>query len=280
PQRRGACGTVIVCPVWRPPSGRRVDERAAPRAAAKRHGGFQGPRIMLQTRIPDQQGLYDPRHEHESCGVGFVVDLHGRKSHDIVRQALTVLNNLEHRGACGCEANTGDGAGILLQTPHAFLQNACEPLKIKLPAAGEYGVGTVFLPTDPQERRQCEGLFEKIIREEGQLALGWRTVPTRNADVGPPARAAEPANRQGVSGQPGRGTAAGLPDELAFERKLYVIRKRVENEVRRSALAQRGMFYVASLSCKTIIYKGMLNAPQVVAYFPDLQDPAVESALA
>jgi glutamate synthase (ferredoxin) len=235
---------------------------------------------MLQPRTPDKQGLYDPRHEHDACGVGFVVDLHGRKSHDIVRQALTILDNLEHRGACGCEANTGDGAGILLQTPHAFLQKVCEPLKIKLPVAGDYGVGTVFLPTDPQERRQCEGMFEKIIREEGQLALGWRTVPTRNADIGPTARAAEPVIRQVFIGRQGRGTTAAVPDELAFERKLYVIRKRVESQVRKSSLAQRGMFYVPSLSCKTLIYKGMLNAPQVLPYFPDLQDPAVESALA
>jgi glutamate synthase domain-containing protein 2/glutamate synthase domain-containing protein 1/glutamate synthase domain-containing protein 3 len=235
---------------------------------------------MIQTRTPEPQGLYDPRHEHDACGVGFVVDLQGRKSHDIVRQALTILNNLEHRGACGCEANTGDGAGILLQAPHAFLQKACEALKIRLPAAGDYGVGTVFLPTDPQERRQCEGMFEKIIREEGQLALGWRTVPTRNGDIGPTARAAEPVIRQVFIGRQGRGTTADLPDELAFERKLYVIRKRVENEVRKSSLAQRAMFYIASLSCKTLIYKGMLNAPQVLPYFPDLEDPAVESALA
>jgi glutamate synthase (ferredoxin) len=235
---------------------------------------------MLQTRTPEAQGLYDPRHEHDACGVGFVVDLKGRKSHDIVRQALTILNNLEHRGACGCEVNTGDGAGILLQTPHVFLQKACEPLKIRLPAAGDYGVGTVFLPTAPQERRHCEGLFEKIIREEGQLALGWRTVPTHNTDLGPTARAVEPVIRQVFIGRQGRGTTADLPDELAFERKLYVIRKRVENEVRKTSLSQRGMFYVPSLSCKTLIYKGMLNAPQVLPYFPDLQDPAVESALA
>ncbi len=235
---------------------------------------------MIQTTPPAAQGLYDPRHEHDACGVGFVVDLKGRKSHDIVRQALTILNNLEHRGACGCEANTGDGAGILLQTPHAFLHKACEPLKIRLPAPGEYGVGTVFLPTDPQERRQCEGLFEKVIRAEGQLALGWRSVPTHNTDLGPTARAAEPVIRQVFIGRQGRGTPADLPDELAYERKLYVIRKRVENVVRNASLAQKGMFYIPSLSCKTLIYKGMLNAPQVLPYFPDLQDPTVESALA
>jgi glutamate synthase (NADPH) large chain len=235
---------------------------------------------MIQTRTPEQQGLYDPRYEHDSCGVGFVVDLKGRKSHDIVRQALTILNNLEHRGACGCEANTGDGAGILLQTPHAFLQKVCEPHKIRIPAPGDYGVGLVFLPTDPQERRQCEGMFEKIIREEGQLLLGWRTVPTRNADLGPTARASEPVIRQVFIGRQGRGTSADLPDELAFERKLFVIRKRVENDVLKSSLAQRAMFYIPSLSNKTLIYKGMLNAPQVLPYFPDLEDAAIVSGLA
>src|SRR5437868_1206950 len=211
---------------------------------------------MTHGRTPEAQGLYDPRYEHDACGVGFVVDLKGRRSHAIVENALTVLSNLEHRGACGCEANTGDGAGILLQMPHGFLLKACEAVKVRLPAAGDYGVGTVFLPTDPSERRQCEGMFEKVIREEGQVVLGWRTVPTRNADVGPTARAGEPVIRQVFIGRQGRGTTAAVPDELAFERKLFVIRKRVENAVRQSSLSQKGLFYVASLSCKTLVYKG------------------------
>src|SRR5438067_11345793 len=117
---------------------------------------------------PSAQGLYDPRDEHDACGVGFVVDIKGRKSHGIVRKALRVLVNLEHRGACGCEANTGDGAGILIQTPHKFFQQEAKKLKIKLPAAGEYGVGMVFLPHDEQSRERCEKLFEKIVRDEGQ----------------------------------------------------------------------------------------------------------------
>src|SRR5579884_3296439 len=133
---------------------------------------------MLQPIPPAKQGLYDPRHEKDACGVGFVVDLKGRKSHDIVRQALTVLLNLEHRGACGCEANTGDGAGILLQTPHRFLARECDRLGVRLPPPGHYGVAMVFLPTDAGERRHCEGLFEQIAREEGQTVLGWRDVPT------------------------------------------------------------------------------------------------------
>jgi glutamate synthase (ferredoxin) len=229
---------------------------------------------MTQATIPPQQGLYDPWYEHDACGVGFVVDLHGRQAHDIVQKAIRILENLEHRGASGCEKNTGDGAGILLQLPHRFFQIECERLNIKLPAAREYGAGLVFLPTDPHQRASCEGLFEQVVREEGQALLGWRTVPTDDSPIGPTARAAEPVMRQVLIGR------RGLKDELAFERKLYVIRKRVERVVASSKLAQRGMFYVPSLSFRTLIYKGMLSAPQLRPYFPDLRDPALESALA
>jgi glutamate synthase (ferredoxin) len=230
---------------------------------------------MKRPRNPSKQGLYDPRHEHDSCGVGFVVDLAGRKSHDIVRQALQVLENLEHRGACGCEANTGDGAGILIQMPHRFLAEKCEKRKIKLSAPGEYGVGMLFLPTHPDDQHHCERLIVDIINEEGQRFLGWRSVPTDNKTLGPTARAVEPKVRQ-IFIQ--RGDA--LSDEMAFERKLYVIRKRVEKAVRESNIGQRGMFYIPSLSHKTLVYKGMLNATQVLDYFPDLRDPMLETALA
>src|SRR5438874_301971 len=145
---------------------------------------------------PGAAGLYDPLHEHDACGVGFVVHIKGRRSHAIVRQALQVLLNLRHRGACGCEANTGDGAGILLQTPHAFLKEACAEAKIPLPAPREYGVGMVYLSPDSTQRRTCEQLFEKIVREEGQGVLGWRTVPTNNASLGATAKASEPFMRQ------------------------------------------------------------------------------------
>src|SRR6266567_2026183 len=136
-----------------------------------------------RTRPPGAQGLYDPRFEHEACGVGFVVNIKGKKSHAIIEQALQVLLNLNHRGACGCEANTGDGAGMLIQMPHAFLQQAAGEAAIKLPAAGKYGAGIVFLPPDAAERKQCEKLFEVIVAEEGQRFLGWRTVPTNNASL-------------------------------------------------------------------------------------------------
>jgi glutamate synthase (NADPH/NADH) large chain len=238
---------------------------------------------MLQTAIPSKQGLYDPCHEHDACGVGFVVDLQARASHDLVQKALQILLNLEHRGACGCEANTGDGAGILLQTPHRFLAQQCERLGILLPELGHYGVAMVFLPTNPGDRRRCEQLFEQAVLAEGQCVLGWRDVPTDNTSLGPTARAAQPVIRQLFVGQgppASLGSGACQPDELAFERKLYVIRRCVENAVKRSDIRQRQMFYVPSLSCKTLIYKGMLNAAQLAPFYPDLVDPAVETSLA
>jgi glutamate synthase (ferredoxin) len=225
---------------------------------------------------PGKQGLYDPWYEHDACGVGFVVHLKGQKSHSIIEQAVQILLNLEHRGACGCEANTGDGAGILMQMPHLFLTRECARLGITLPAFGDYAVGLVFLPTDADDRRACEHQFEKIVREEGQEVLGWRDVPTNNAPIGPTARATEPIMRH-LFIQRKRLTG---PDGLGFERKLFVIRKRIEHAIRESSISQRGMFYVPSLSYKTLIYKGMLHAPQLADYFPDINDPDMESALA
>src|SRR5207248_1681418 len=214
-------------------------------------------------------------------GVGFVVDVKGRKSHDIVRKGIEILVNLEHRGACGCEKNTGDGAGILVQTPHRFLSKAAAEAGIRLPEPGAYGAGLVFLPTDAAERERCEKTFERIIADEGQQFLGWRTVPVENSTLGPTAQAAQPVIRQVFVGAQARGLlSVGRDDGLAFERKLYVIRRRVENAVKTSDIAQRNMFYVPSLSCKTLVYKGMLISTQLTEFYPDLRDPAVESALA
>jgi glutamate synthase (ferredoxin) len=224
---------------------------------------------------PEAQGLYDPRHEHDSCGVGFVVDIKGRPSHAIVRQALTVLKNLLHRGACGSEPNTGDGAGILIQMPHAFLARECARLRVPLPAPGHYGAGLVFLPRDPGQAAECQAVLAEIVREEGQSVLGWRDVPTDDSPVGPSARAVEPVIRQVFLGR-----APGLAGRGAFERKLYVIRKRVEHAIARSGLAERKAFYLPSLSARTLIYKGMLSADQIETMYPDVVDPAVESALA
>ncbi|MEO8214276.1 MAG: glutamate synthase subunit alpha, partial [Myxococcales bacterium] len=199
----------------------------------------------------------------------------GRKSKQIVQDAIQVLLNLQHRGACGCEKNTGDGAGILMQVPHRFLVEECDRLKIKLPDAGRYGTGVVFLPADQESREACERMFEQVIREEGQTFLGWRTVPTDNSMLGPTAVASQPIIKQLFVGQ-----SAGITDELAFERKLYVIRRLVRRQVRQSEMPGRGQFYISSLSSRTITYKGMLNPDQLRDFFPDLADDRVESALA
>jgi glutamate synthase domain-containing protein 2/glutamate synthase domain-containing protein 1/glutamate synthase domain-containing protein 3 len=235
--------------------------------------------MTRETGPPPAQGLYDPRHEHDACGVGFVVNIKGVRSHSIVRQALQVLINLLHRGACGCEANTGDGAGILVQMPDRFLRKHARALGIELPAPAEYGAGLVFLPRDAGQRATLERLFERIVTEEGQRVLGWRDVPTDDRLLGATAVAAEPVFRQIFIG---RGPAlAGRADAAAhFERKLYVIRKRVENAVDRLDLSEKKCFYVPSLSAKTLIYKGMLIADQIEAMYPDLADPDLESALA
>lgn len=229
--------------------------------------------------LPPKQGLYDPQYEHDACGVGFVVNVKGKKSNAIVRQALTVLANLSHRGACGSEANTGDGAGILLQLPHKFFARVAVENGFTLPPAGEYGVGMVFLPQDAELRTHFEHHFEEIVEAEGQTVLGWRTVPTDNKQIGDSAKNAEPCMRQIFIGR----NAAALigSDALAFERKLYVIRKRTEQYIRYNNHNQHGrLFYVASLSSRTIVYKGMLMSEQVESYYPDLLDPDVECAIA
>jgi glutamate synthase (ferredoxin) len=229
-----------------------------------------------RTGPPPRTGLYDPQFEHEACGVGFVVNIKGRKSHGIIRQALEALLNLDHRGACGCEANTGDGAGILIQTPHEFLKLVAREAKVSLPGPRAYGVGMIFLPAQRGPRAECEKLFGEIVAEEGQRVLGWRTIPTSNESLGKTARAGEPFMRQVFIGRNDK-----LADDMAFERKLYVIRKRAENAIRYSGKVAGGdFFYVSSLSYKTVIYKGMLLTTQLQEYYPDLLHPAMESALA
>jgi glutamate synthase (ferredoxin) len=227
--------------------------------------------------LPQRQGLYDPRFEHDACGVGFVVNIKGVRSNAIIRNALTVLLNLSHRGAKGSEPTTGDGAGILFQLPHKFFEKTCPSLGFELPEPGQYGVGMIYLPQDEAERRVCEQRLEEIIEGEGQQMLGWRTVPTNGTGLGKTARLGEPVVRQVFIGC----NAKALPcrDELAFERKLYVIRKMAEQGIR---YAQKGCdgFYVASLSSRTIVYKGMLLSDQVESFYLDLGDPAMESALA
>ena len=238
---------------------------------------------MSRTGFPPKQGLYDPWFEHDACGVNFLADLKNRKTHRLVEQALEAHLHLTHRGACGCEANTGDGAGILIQTPDKFFRAAADRAKIRLPAAGDYAAGLVFLPREAGARRACEEALAAAVAGEGQTLLGWRDVPTDNSMIGPTAKAGEPFIRQIFVGRPPAGPGPGgngTPDAAAFERKLYVIRRRAENAVRAGGLAGKELFYLPSLSHKTIVYKGMLMSEQLAAYFPDLRDPAVESALA
>ena len=222
-------------------------------------------------RRPGPQGLYDPQFEHDACGTGFVAHIKGISSHSIVRQALTALENMSHRGAAGSEPNTGDGAGILFQTPHEFLSLVCHELNILLPQPGQYGVGMVFLPTDADQRRVCEQQLMDIVVAEGQTVLGWRTVPTNNQTLGATAVASQPIIKQIFIGR-----SADITDEMAFERKLYVIRKLAENSINNETIR---CFYIASLSYKTIVYKGMLLAEQVDQFYPDLSHPALKSAI-
>jgi glutamate synthase (NADPH/NADH) large chain len=230
---------------------------------------------MKSSGLPPKQGLYDPGYEHDACGMGFVANIKGKKSNDILHKALTVLDNLDHRGARGAELNTGDGAGILMQIPHGFFVKECAVLGIKLPAAGSYGVGMLFLSNDPAEREKCERELERIVREEGQILLGWRDVPTNDCALGETAKLKQPCIRQVFVAK-----NSAIGDGLAFERKLYVIRKRAENEVRSKCLPVEGTFYFASFSCRTVVYKGMLIPEQIAGYYPDLNDPSVEIALA
>jgi glutamate synthase domain-containing protein 2/glutamate synthase domain-containing protein 1/glutamate synthase domain-containing protein 3 len=230
---------------------------------------------MTQIGFPPKQGLYNPQFEHDACGIGFVVNIKGKKSHTIVEQALTILENLDHRGARGCEEATGDGAGILLQIPHAFFRHTCAALGIRLPDAGQYGVGMVFLPPDNEQRRAIEQRTEAIVREEGQEVLGWRDVPVDNGNLGASAKAAEPVIRQLFIGR-----NPALKDTLAFERKLYVIRRRSAREIRYGGVPGGRYFYAPSMSSRTIIFKGMLTPGQVGTFYRDLSDPLMESAIA
>ena len=203
---------------------------------------------------PPKQGLYDPQFEHDACGLGFVVNMKGKKSHQLVSDALQILVNLDHRGACGCEANTGDGAGILIQVPHDFFATESTRLGFNLPAVGQYGVGMMFLPKVAAEREAIKAELGKIIAAEGQTLLGWRDVPTDNSSLGKTAVAAEPFMAQLFVGR-----NAALKDEAAFERKLFVIRKLAEQRIRYgTSFAGGKYFYVSSLSARTLISKGML----------------------
>lgn len=225
---------------------------------------------MKQFNLPMKQGLYDPAFEHDACGIGFIANLKGETSHETVKQGISMLCRLEHRGGQASDPETGDGAGILSQLPHDFFKKVCPQFSLK--AQGEYGVGMVFMPQDQTLRNQCEEAFNQIIKEEGQVLLGWRTVPTNDNKIGVTAKESQPFVRQVFIGK-----STDIADEETFERKLFIIRKRTENMVQEKRLADNGTFYVASLSARTIVYKGMLTPEQLDEYYLDLKDKAFTS---
>ena len=220
-------------------------------------------------------GLYDERMEKDSCGVGFIASLNGKKSHWIIEKGIEILENMEHRGAVGAEKNAGDGAGILVQTPHEFFLKECTKDGFSLPHPGEYGAGIVFLSPDEAEAGELKEMFERCVRELGQGVIGWRRVPTVNSEIGPSVRKVEPSIWQ-IFIRKGK----NVSDADAFERKLYVIRKYVERNVRDSGIKGSSYFYVPSLSVRTMTYKGMLTTHQLKAYYSDLSDPSFKSAIA
>jgi len=224
-------------------------------------------------RIPKAQGLYRPQYEHDACGMGLVASIKGEKSQEIIRKGLEVLINLTHRGAAGSDPETGDGAGILIQVPHDFFAVECAKLGMELGGAGNYGVAMCFLPVDKHARLQCEGVVERIAQEEGLHVLGWRDTPVNGDALGREARASQPYIEQFFVGRP-----AGM-DEDAFERLLYVVRRRTENEIANSDIEDKADFYIPSYSCRTIIYKGLMLAPQIEKFYFELANPLVKSAL-
>ncbi len=224
---------------------------------------------------PSRQGLYDPANEHDACGVGFVAHIKNQKSHAIVAQGLQILKNLEHRGATGYDPLLGDGAGILIQIPDAFLREEMARQGVTLPPTDEYGVGMIFLPRNIESRRACEAAIERTVRYEGQVLLGWRDVPVDNSGLAQAAKDIEPVIRQVFIGR-----GEGVVDADALERKLFVIRKEAGHRVQALKLPDVKMFYVPSLSTRTLVYKGMLLADQVGEYFRDLSDERLVSALA
>ena len=231
-----------------------------------------------QFHLPPAQGLYDPELEKDACGVGFIAHIKGEPSHQNVLDADTILINMDHRGACGCEPNTGDGSGMMCGLPHKFLRKvAKQDLGADLPEPGRFAAGLVFLPQDEAERLECKGTIERLISEAGQRLIGWRKVPqmTDLADVGPTARKSEPVIEQHF---------VAASEELqgdAFDRKLYMIHKQASHQLRGSkTLREAMMFYICSLSTKVIIYKGMLTPEQLLPYYADLRDEDFETHLA
>ena len=225
--------------------------------------------------MKETKGLYRPEFEKDSCGVGILANVKGRKSHSLVSDALTMLERMEHRGACGCEPNTGDGAGILIQTPHEFFLEECSRLNIKLPKFGQYGVGQLFLPADKKLRGECKATLERIIKKMKMTLLGYRTLPTRHDQIGESAMKSEPVMEQVFVTCP-----ADCEYGDDFERQLFILRRFASRAINESVKGVGEQFYIVSFSYKTISYKGMLIPTQTRHYFPDLENESVVSALA
>ncbi|QAS53036.1 glutamate synthase large subunit [Halobacillus litoralis] len=228
---------------------------------------------MQKHGYPVPQGLYHPENEHEACGIGVIANIDGTKSHSIVENAITILCNLEHRGGQSADVNTGDGAGILTQIPHNFFENQCEKEDIYLPEAGGYGIGMIFLPEDHDTRMECKRIFERLVEEEGQKFLGWRTVPVNDSFVGKDAKKTKPFIRQAFVAP-----SENIKNQMDLERRLYIIRKRAEIEI--AAMDGYDDFYISSLSTNTIVYKGMLIPEQLDSFYIDLNHPDFKTALA
>ena len=241
----------------------------------QRNAGLTGRGSTADPGTPEVQGLYDPALDKDSCGVGFIADIKGRKSHQIVEDGLRILCNLEHRGAVGADPRMGDGAGILVKFPHKFFAKKTAELGFKLPKPGEYAVGYLFMPTDVNWRQIIRDIYAEVIAREGLSLLGWRDVPSNNSTLGYSVKPTEPNHMQVFIG---RGKKKFSEDE--FERRLYILRKSISNAIYRRRERRTSGYYPVSISCRTVIYKGMFLADQLGAYYPDLHDPDFESALA
>ncbi len=254
-----------------------AQSQQATRAATKRasNAAVRKPTLMRDPGLPEASGLYDPRHEKDSCGVGFVADIKNRKSHTIIEHGLKILENLDHRGAVGADPKAGDGCGMLVQIPHRFFSEECAKLGFTLPEPGHYAVGQYFLPRDVESRSKIEEIIEETILAEGQTVLGWRDVPVDNSDLGESVLPTEPCHRQVFIGR-----SPDIADEESFERRLFILRKVVSHTLYLSTERSKAAYYPVSVSCRTVTYKGMLLATQLGGYFKDLVDPRFESALA
>src|SRR6187397_916586 len=241
----------------------------------KRSVGLAGRGSTADPGTPFAQGLYDPALDKDSCGVGFIADIKGRKSHQLIEDGLRILCNLEHRGAVGADPRMGDGAGILVQIPYKFFAKKTAELGFKLPAAGDYAVGYLFMPQDPNWRQIIRDIYAEVIAREKLTLLGWRDVPTDNSTLGESVKPTEPKHMQVFIG---RGKKKMSEDE--FERRLYILRKSISNAIYRRRERRTSGYYPVSISCRTVIYKGMFLADQLGTYYPDLHDPDFESALA